>query len=953
MAPLTCAAFALGLFATSGGQLTTPPPEAEGLPPFSPELRDDLWRRAKEEADLLGESAYTSNQKFVCGAGTWGDGPQCNQWDQGHSPCWPSAMTVSASWDTELMARWSKELAQEFGLPNRGQLAPGVNLARYAWNGRLGEYMAGEDPFFGAKMVSAMVKAYRQVPTPPLQTVKHFIPNTIEKGRMIMTEVVDERTLFEVYYPPFEAAVQAGVSGVMCSYNLVNCTSGRCNAGVAYACANDDILNKHLKDEMGFKGIVVSDWDATRCHQQAEPSNGCSPGSYVTSDVAAEAGLDLEMPTCMSYSSGVTKRAKEKATRMIWAYLVQNRSFMHTRTGQNRGWYADTGVQRRLASGANNRSDADSGSAGSDASEFCCWWPHGDASDACGSCKAKDPRTSRDHCGSSQGTWCKGSDAAPSPSPVHSKPKPEPSLRKPTPPARTVSPTLAAAPTLCPDEGGQNYRSQCKLALADRIIAESSVVLKNEGGVLPLSKMARVALVGAQACANDPLAQGGGSGWNGFACNQVPKVNVQKGIEGLENGPHLACPNNGADNSEAKDADVVLAVVVPAKASEGQDRATLQLEREDVELIKKYSEMGKKVVVAMNAPGPMITSTWDAGVAAIVVSWLPGVQNGRGIAIALYNEGYEASGRLPFTFPNCSTASCSMADELASVALGDQVANDAVRVFTDKALIGYRWYHAHERSVSFPFGFGLFHYGSAEVRYSSASAMALPSGVSVTAHLSHSGPSAGRDVPQLYISFPSVPGNAGYGLQNPSRPEWVLKGFEKVLVKPGALRTVQFHLSIRDLSYWDDSPGHSHWVCAGGVFRACVGANARDAILPGKGACTTFQATCPAALPSSGTAVVRRVDSHAKVVDGGDTASFLRKFLPAEARSSMAKALKPAASGAALFLTAGAAAVVGLLAAAAAFRRRRALAAAAGSTSNAAHSRLPLWAGETEEQSAD
>jgi beta-glucosidase len=234
-------------------------------------------------------------------------------------------MTVSASWDTDLMARWSKEMAVEFGA--RGQLGPGINLARFAWNGRLGEYMAGEDPYFGARMVAAMVTAYRTVPNPPLQVAKHFIPNTIENDRAGMTEVVDERTLFEVYYPPFAAAVEAGVSAIMCSYNAVKCTSGLCEGTAAYACANDDVLNKHLKDIMGFKGIVMSDWDATKCQAEAAGTQGCSAGAYVDNAVAAQAGLDLEMPSCQTFKGGVTQRAKEKAVRTQWAYMVQGRSF--------------------------------------------------------------------------------------------------------------------------------------------------------------------------------------------------------------------------------------------------------------------------------------------------------------------------------------------------------------------------------------------------------------------------------------------------------------------------------------------------------------------------------------------------------------------------------------------------------------------------------------------------
>jgi len=94
----------------------------------------------------------------------------------------------------------------------------------------------------------------------------------------------------------------------------------------------------------------------------------------------------------------------------------------------------------------------------------------------------------------------------------------------------------------------------------------------------------------------------------------------------------------------------------------------------------------------------------------------------------------------------------------------------------------------------------------------------------------------------LYLSFPSsIPGDAK------SKPEWVLKGFEKKLVRPDEPVTVSFQLSERDLSYWDDAPGRSLWVCAPGEFRVCVGANSRDAIDPQKGSCTSFSSPCSAA----------------------------------------------------------------------------------------------------------
>merc|ERR1719382_1288654 len=108
--------------------------------------------------------------------------------------------------------------------------------------------------------------------------------------------------------------------------------------------------------------------------------------------------------------------------------------------------------------------------------------------------------------------------------------------------------------------------------------------------------------------------------------------------------------------------------------------------------------------------------------------------------MALYGESHEATGRLPFTFPKCTTAACSKADELDSVQFGNEIANKQDRVYSEKALIGYRWYHAKGLTVSYPFGFGLFAYGSAEITYSKTMAEVHSSGVEVSSELRHSGP---------------------------------------------------------------------------------------------------------------------------------------------------------------------------------------------------------------------
>ncbi|MDV7401528.1 glycoside hydrolase family 3 N-terminal domain-containing protein, partial [Arthrospira platensis SPKY1] len=103
-----------------------------------------------------------------------------------------------------------------------------------------------------------------------IASAKHYLANEQEIQRTRISSEVDIRTLHEIYLPPFKASVEAGVGSVMCSYNKIN--------GI-YACENSDTQNDILKGELGFKGWIVSDWNAT--HSTIESALG---------------GLDMEMP---------------------------------------------------------------------------------------------------------------------------------------------------------------------------------------------------------------------------------------------------------------------------------------------------------------------------------------------------------------------------------------------------------------------------------------------------------------------------------------------------------------------------------------------------------------------------------------------------------------------------------------------------------------------------------
>lgn len=223
-----------------------------------------------------------ANERLGIPALNMQDGPQGFRTSQdtggfGTSTAWPSALTIASSWDPDLVYRWATAMASEFKQKGANMaLAPGLGIARVPTAGRNFEYLCGEDPTLGAVLAKSSVKGFQDHGI--IANAKHFVNNEIEEKRMTVSANVDERVRFELYYPPFEAAIEAGVASVMCAYNRIN---------DVYACQNNDTLT-HLRKDLGFDGWVVSDWEATK-----------------STSASLHAGMDQEMPFGMFYNAKV------------------------------------------------------------------------------------------------------------------------------------------------------------------------------------------------------------------------------------------------------------------------------------------------------------------------------------------------------------------------------------------------------------------------------------------------------------------------------------------------------------------------------------------------------------------------------------------------------------------------------------------------------------------------
>ena len=195
------------------------------------------------------------------------DGPQGVR-NNTKSTLYPCGIAAAASWDRQAV----NGMGQGIGMDARARgvgimLGPGVNIYRLALNGRNFEYY-GEDPFLGGETAVSYVTGMQSKGV--ISTIKHFALNNSEFDRHNISSNADERTINEIYFPVFRAAVEKGhVGAVMTSYNMLNGTHA----------AEDPWLIKENLRKWGFDGIVMSDWSSTYS------SLGC-----------VNSGLDLEMP---------------------------------------------------------------------------------------------------------------------------------------------------------------------------------------------------------------------------------------------------------------------------------------------------------------------------------------------------------------------------------------------------------------------------------------------------------------------------------------------------------------------------------------------------------------------------------------------------------------------------------------------------------------------------------
>ena len=609
---------------------------------------------------------------------------------------------------TALAATWNRDLGYQFGsvlgseAAYRGKdiiLGPGLNIIRDPRNGRNFEYLT-EDPYLNSRMVVGYVRGVQDQGV--AASAKHYVANSLEYDRRNVNVEMDERTFREIYLPGFKAAVQeGGVLTVMAAYNRFR----------GQWCAQSTfLLDDVLKRELGFEGLVMSDWNAVR-----------------ETMAAVNSGLDIEMGTDLGQE---------------W----QNPDYG--------AFYMGDAVVDLVNDGTVDVEVID---------------------------------------------------------------------RK----VRRILRVMHAVHMFTGDRPQGAYNVPEHQAVARKVADESIVLLRNQG-VLPLQRdrINTLAVIGANA--NRKHAGGGGS-------SQIKATYEITALEGLRNllgdevnvtyvPGYTVAPGAAADpalireaTSAAAGADAVIYVgglihgytdawEDNAYDAEVLDKPDMMLPFDQDALIQAMLAANPNTVIVLQSGGPVDMRSWEGDANAIVQAWYGGMDGGTALAAVLFGD-VNPSGKLPMTFPR-------RLEDSPAHALASYPDENLLIEHTEGLYVGYRYFDSYDVEPAFAFGHGLS-YTSFE--YSDLTVTKGDAGVEVRLRVTNTGSVPGAEVVQVYVSDDesSLP-----------RPAKELKEFDKVELAPGGSADLTFVLGDEAFSYYD--PGRGGWVLEPGIFTIQIGSSSRD-----------------------------------------------------------------------------------------------------------------------------
>jgi beta-glucosidase len=774
----------------------------------------------EEKIDMLGGTGFDSKPvpRLNIPAFKMTDGPLGVR--TGNATAFPAGIAMAATWDTDLIHRIGVALGEEvIGKGRNTLLGPCVNIQRVPHGGRNFESF-GEDPFLTARLATAYIKGVQT--TGVIATVKHFAVNNQETNRDRVNVKVSERALREIYLPAFEASVkEAGVWAVMDAYNKVN----------GWFCTANKHLNIDiLKNEWGFKGIIMSDWGAT--HNTGEAANG---------------GLDIEMPKGEFLNKSLLDLVHEgkvlqatiddKVSRMLRTMMA---SGIFDNPATSDSTLVDSPAHRRLNREAGrasivllknekgmlplnakklraiavigpNASTLRVGGGGSSMIDFTyAVSPLEGIRAAAGhaivvryaqGCRMAGEVTpidstllhpSADRTGEFglMGEYF----ANPSLSGTPAVTRVDPRINfnwmdgPPHPAIGNDNFSVRWTGVLVPRESG-NYTFQVGSDDGSRLYLDDRLLIDDWTDHALLTNSANVSLENGKAykIRLEYYEHGGAA-------------IVQLGLLTRDEHEYAEAERTAA----ASDAAIVCVGLSFNQESEGFDRKTLELPPEQVGLIKAVVRANPRTVVVLNSGAPVLMSDWLGKVPVLVEQWFPGQEGGNALADILFGM-VSPSGKLPCTFPK-RWEDCSAYGSFPGTAEETEYADDI--------FIGYRHFDARMIEPLFPFGFGLayttFEYKNLRVTEQGSQR------ATVTFLVKNTGPREGAEVAQLYVA--PAPSSL-------PRPPMELKGFKKISLQPGEEQSVTFNLNRRSFAVYDQVK--NDWVVPPGNYQIQIGSSSR------------------------------------------------------------------------------------------------------------------------------
>lgn len=617
----------------------------------------------------------------------------------GYKTTFPIPLGLSASWDMDLIEKTARMAAQESSADGiNWTFSPMTDISRDPRWGRISEG-SGEDVYIGSRIAEAMVKGYQgddlSLNNTIMACVKHFaLYGASEAGRDYNTVDMSRIRMYNEYFPPYKAGLDAGVGTVMAAFNEID--------GIP-ATGNKWLLTDVLRKEWGFKGFVVTDY--TGINEMIAHGMG---DLQEVSAMALKAGSDMDMVgegflTTLKKSldeGKVTMEDIDDSVRLILTAKFKLGLF------EDPYRYCDPKRAKKEVFTAENR------------------------------------------------------------------------------------------------------------AFARKVAAESMVLLKNDN-VLPLKKSGTIALIGPLA--NTAVNMAGTWSVATDQKNSVPLLEGLKTVVGdkatvlhakgsnvhhdLEYEKNITTfgktiPRDGRSDKELLDealevaakSDVIIAAIGEAAESSGESSSVtnLQIAQVQKDLLNALLKTGKPVVMVLFTGRPLAIVEENESVPAILNVWFPGSEAGLAISDVLFGD-VNPSGKITATFPmNVGQVPIFYNHKNT----GRPISNKEGRFEKFKSN-----YLDVRNEPLYPFGYGLsytaFEYGDLQL---SSNKMSSSSGITASVTVTNTGNYDGAEVVQLYIRDK---------VGSVTRPVKELKGFQKIFLKKGESKTVDFEITVEDLKFYN------------------------------------------------------------------------------------------------------------------------------------------------------